>query len=631
MVLGFQTFICVQNEVLRHNNASLSRAVEDLNAKVQLLVVETSATASAEEAAAAFKSEADKQIALARKQRDEATQRLHAEQQRSLEVATKLELLHEEVSELKTKLIVAESSLASSSAESARLLERLGSLSDSNSTPSSLQAQRSLLLSSLPIDEAALETMKLELDEFRAMVPTYELLERDSLRIPELERQIDLLRVELTTAQSKRLNEDALQIQLEASALVQRQLEERLKILTKENVTLKEDSQSWHRIFDTLSAGRTTEEVLSFVNDLQLENQSLLEKLGSAEAQLKTTSAQYASAQKRIKEAESLCFGLRTDKTSLEGVVAQRDAKLSMVERECAGLRSLLDSYKLEDMIGGYDTQKTAQISQLETTLQERTAYANTLETEITELKNELVQLNKLTKRMADERSHLESRLGRGEIDASRTRALHLSETPLDLMRSKDQATRVNTLETQIGELKELLEGSKSAAPSENPNAMPSVTPNGAAGTSTTRVDTALYMQQQQELKVLRKQYQESTVAIGRMKAATEVAVRRYMSSVWNIFGWKVDFEDKNRVKVRYKYWNDAVRASQAVLLFEYPSTLGQKGVNDQLEPFTLLQTPFSDTIPPTLLEVLKQPNTLPLFIARLTEWLFNMVAIPPK
>jgi len=555
-----------------------------------------------------IRSEADKQVSLARKQRDDVTTRLVAYQESNLALNLKLEEKEDEVTELKTRLLMMETSLQTSRAEIAKLRDSLAQQTAARSSSVITVPQTSR--SSSEMEE--MEAMKLELDELRAMRPMVDLLERDCNRIPELERQIDFLRLELTTAQSKRMNEEALQIQVDASAAVQRQLEEAVQNLTVQNVKLKEDTQSWWRTLETLGSGKSADDVLNFIVDLENENLSLLEKVGTLEAQARASVAASQATGKRLKEMESAIFDARTEKASLDGVVAQRDAKVQLMEREANGLRSLLASYKMEDGIGGFDTQKSSHISALEVSLAERAEYSRKLEEEVTELKAEVVQLNKYAKRMSDEKSVLERRLGSGESlsSDSKIRVLHFAETPLDLLRRSDALKERKGLEEKVVTLSEQLKVFEKET-----------------GSGMTRVDSAVYVQQQHELKLLRQQYHDIKVAMDRMKSATEVAIRRYMSSVWNVFGWKVDFEEKNRVKVRYKYWNDVVRASQAVLLFEYPSTLGQKGVNDQLEPFTLLDSPYSQFIPTEILEILRQPNTLPLFIARLTVHLFQMVA----
>jgi hypothetical protein len=596
-----------ENQVLRDNNGQLARALEDVNLKVQLLVAEASTTEAVGKEKL-IREDAEKQIAIARKQRDEASERLMGLQEANLSLNLKLDERQEETRELRTKLLMAESALATCRAEGANLRETLAQL-ECNGSRTAMATEFTSNVSAPLLDASELEALQLELEELRAMRPMIELLKRDAERIPDLERQNDFLRLELTTAHSKRMNEDALQIQIDASAAVQRQLETTVKELTLQNVKLRETAQASLGVLETLGAGRSAEEVLAFINELQQDNQTLLERLGAADAKAKLTTEQLQGAMKRVKEMEAIAFELKSDKTSLEGVVAQRDAKAGLLEREVVGLKALLSSYQLEDGIGGFDTQKSNHISLLETTLTEKSEYIIKLEQEVGELKAEVAQLNKYAKRLSDEKSVIETRLGRGEVDATQTRVLHFSETPLLLMLQKERQNATVALEERVNELKTQLDAF-----------------GGDSSTGMTRVESTLHLQQQQELKMLRHQFQETKVAMDRMKSATEVFVRRYMSSIWNVFGWKVDFEEKNRVKVRYKYWNDAVRASQAVLLFEYPSSLGQKGTNDQLEPFTLLETPFSQSIPSDLLELLKLPNTLPLFIAKLTVHLFEMV-----
>lgn len=603
-----------QNRVLKQNNVELSRDLEDVSLKLELLVAD-SATTDDSDKENFVRAEMEKQVSLARTQRDEAVVRLHQLQEKQFTLDSRLEEAQDAKTELETRLLVAESSLSTAQSESAHLRE---SLARTNANASSSGAHPTVSShsgnSASSGDLELLETLKLEVDELRAMKPMIEVLERDASRIPDLERTIDNLKLELTTARSRRMNEEALSIQVEASGAVQKQLEATISSLTQQNVKLKEEALVWAHTMESLGSdsGRSAEEVKSYVFELQAENLALLDKLGASEAQLKISASHVQAAQKRLKEAESTIFDLKTERSTLQGSLAQKDGKILLCENEVQGMRSLLESYKLEDDVGGYDVQKTAHINALEATLAERTSYMKALESEVEELKNELTQLSKHAKRMTDEKGALEHRLGRGEIDASRTRVLHFSESPLHIMLAKDAQLKSAELEAKV----ETLTAQLNAVEKE------SSTSGGAK-----HIDSALHVQQEKEMKMLRHQFQETKVAMDRMKSATEVAIRRYMSSVWNVFGWKVDFEEKNRVKVRYKYWNDKVRLSQAVLLFEYPTTLGQKGVNDQLEPFTLLDSPYSQHIPTEIVEVLRQPNSLPLFIAKLTQHLFEMVA----
>lgn len=583
---------------------------------MELLVADSTATDDTDNENF-VRQEMEKQVSLARTQRDEAVARLHQVQEAHLALTSQIEVAQEAKRELETRLLVADSELSTVKSESAHLRETLtrASANASHSTSSASHTHYSSSSGS-SADAELLESLKLEVDELRAMKPMIEVLQRDAAKVPDLERTIDNLKLELTTAQSRRMNEEALTIQVQASVAVQKQLEATIASLTQQNVKLKEDSQTWAQTMETLGAdsGRSAEEVKSYVFDLQTENLALLEKLGASEAQLKVSAAHIQAAQRRTKEAENAAFELKTERTALQGTIAQKEGKLQLFESEAQGMRSLLDSYKMEDSVGGYDGQKTAHITALETTLNERSAFIQTLESELEEMKTELASLSKHAKRLADEKSALENRVGRGEIDATRTRVLHFSESPLQLMLAKDARVKTSELAQKVDTLTAQLETIEKET----------LASGGGAAKS---IDSALHVQQEKEMKMLRHQYQETKVAMERMKSATEVAIRRYMSSVWNVFGWKVDFEEKNRVKVRYKYWNDKVRLSQAVLLFEYPSTLGQKGVNDQLEPFTLLDSPYSQHIPPEIVEVLRTPNSLPLFIAKLTQHLFQMVA----
>ena len=669
--------------MLKSNNTQLSRDLEDVTLKLDLLVADATRT-DAEEKEAFVREEMTKQVSLARTQRDEAVSRLHQLQDSNLALKSKLEEVEEVKRELETRLVMAQSALETCQSESSHLREMMSrnardvfsspnnSSSSNNSSfsnnPSSNNPSHSSAAapstaphsssttsppyysSSSSSDLALIEALKLEIDELRAMKPMIEVLKRDAEKLPNLERMIDNLKLELTTAQSRRMNEEALQIQVEASVAVQKQMEATIVSLTQQNVKLKEDALVWAQTMETMGAdaGRSSDDIKSFIFDLQAENLTLLEKLGACESQLKLSASHLSSAQKRLKEADSAIFQLKTEKTSLQGTIAQKEGKLQLIENEVQGMRALLDSYKLEDGVGGYDAQKTAHISALESTLADRSTYVESLEKDIEALKNELAQLSKHAKRLADDKIILENRVGKGEIDPSRTRILHFSETPLHLMLAKDAKLKSVDLEQKVETLSAQLEAierqhllassavasstTSSTVPSNTSSTAPSntaITAGGVGGGGGAKliIDSALHVQQEKEMKMLRHQFQETKVAMDRMKSATEVAIRRYMSSVWNVFGWKVDFEEKNRVKVRYKYWNDQVRASQAVLLFEYPSTLGQKGVNDQLEPFTLLDSPYSQHIPADIVDVLKHPNTLPLFIAKLTQHLFEMVA----
>ena len=582
---------------------------------MELLVADSTATDDTDKENF-VRAEMEKQVSLARTQRDEAVARLHQAQESHLALTSRIEEAQESKRELETRLLVTDSELSTVKSESAHLREALSRASANaahSSSSASLTHHSSSSTSSA--DAELLESLKLEVDELRAMKPMIEVLQRDAAKVPDLERTVDNLKLELTTAQSRRMNEEALQIQVQAAVAVQKQLEATIATLTQQNVKMKEDAQTWAQTMETLGAdsGRSAEEVKSYVFDLQTENLALLEKLGASEAQLKLSAAHIQAAQKRAKDAENTAFDLKNERSALQGTLAQKEGKLQLFESEVQGMRSLLDSYKMEDSVGGYDGQKMAHISALETTLNERSTFIQTLESELEEMKNEMASLSKYAKRLADEKIALEHRAGRGEIDPTRTRVLHFSESPLQIMLAKDARTKTTELEAKVETLTAQLETIEKD--------------HLASGGGAKNIDSALHVQQEKEMKMLRHQYQETKVAMERMKSATEVAIRRYMSSVWNVFGWKVDFEEKNRVKVRYKYWNDKVRLSQAVLLFEYPTTLGQKGVNDQLEPFTLLDSPYSQHIPPEIVEVLRIPNSLPLFIAKLTQHLFQMVA----
>lgn len=634
----------LQNRVLKQNNVELSRNLEDMALKVQLMVAE-SATTDDMDKEKMFKEEMEKQVSLARKQRDEAVNRLHSLQEQELTLKSRIEESEESRRELETRLLVNESKLETLQAENAHLRDSIAKNSlnlASNASQSSFSNQSSSIHKSSIADAREIEALQLELDELRSMRPVIEVLERDAAKVPDLERTIDNLRLELTTAQSKRMNEEALQIQVESSILVQRQLEATVATLTKENVKLKDDAHVWSQTMETLGGGgaKGAEEISNFFSDLQAENLRLLERLGESEAQLKINATHVAASQKKLKEAETAIFDLKNERSALQGSVAQRDGKIVLLEGDLSGMKALLDSYKMEEGIVGtnIDEKKNLQISALETMLADQKSYVTVLEKEIEELKTESAQVAKHAKRLADEKNFLEIRVGRGDVDASRTRVLHFAETPLQLMYKKESQTKMQEMASKAEDLEsqlkivveqhsqQLQQLQQSGGSSNGSLAQQSGVATSSHAMPST-ASAALQLQQEKEVKMLRHQYQESKVAMDRMKAATEVAIRRYMSSVWNVFGWKVDFEEKNRVKVRYKYWNDNVRASQAVLLFEYPSTLGQKGVVDQLEPFTLLDSPYSQQIPQTIVETLRQPNTLPLFIAKLTIHLFEMVS----
>jgi len=183
------------------------------------------------------------------------------------------------------------------------------------------------------------------------------------------------------------------------------------------------------------------------IADLRKEKELLYDKVGHFSTELKLSESVCKNQEQTIKELKEQTEGHQRKLIEYQDIIRSQERTILTIMKEKEGLTNILDSYNAEEGIQNpnFEKQKTERIKELERSLNERNSllleYATSSSkldlTEFTILQKSLeatqIENDKLKKEISkldQEIATLETRLGKGEYDRSKTKVLHFTMNP---------------------------------------------------------------------------------------------------------------------------------------------------------------------------------------------------------
>ncbi|EGG14791.1 mitotic spindle assembly checkpoint protein 1 [Cavenderia fasciculata] len=378
--------------------------------------------------------------------------------------------------------------------------------------------------------------------------------------------------------------------------------------------TMAEEKQSLEKIYGQIdSQNGGLESFHQKIRELESENQTLRGKIGELTSNLKLSESHNNDIETLLKESKESCNLLHTKISNQDESINRLNKQVYLLKKERDGIKRILDAFDVEDRVvikkenengggsGGDSSpstvslaQKMERINELERAVLEKDRLIEEYETTLSmrnsildqkddsiNYKLEFEKLNQEIERLLQDNAILESRLGRGEFDQTKTKVLHMTNNPTSMLLNQNQS---NHQPNSISESK-LLE--------EN---------NG-----------------------LRIQISENDKKMDRLKQVFKLKIHEFREAVYALFGFKIDMDTNNLYKLQSMY----AEKESDFLIFQraQSSSLSNDKKVGRME---LMETEFTNTLDKEVRAYLFKCKCIPAFLSQITIDLFSKQTFHP-
>jgi len=235
-------------------------------------------------------------------------------------------------------------------------------------------------------------------------------------------------------------NSELLQEKIQAFKIKAERSEEHFQRATQlqaELDTLRAEKAKWDNFQGGASGFQSPQHMAQTLGDYQMKESLLLSQNGELNAKLVLLESSQKHDKQKLEELSTEVEKLKKTNQESEEALKIREKQLSNLSRDRERLTRLVDSYSEGSTVNGGELQKQ-RISDLEKSISERDALIKSLEdkvapsqqpttiTKLTQelqfLKSENAQMNKELEENAKYIASLESRLGQGEFDSTKSK-----------------------------------------------------------------------------------------------------------------------------------------------------------------------------------------------------------------
>ncbi|EFA82602.1 mitotic spindle assembly checkpoint protein 1 [Heterostelium album PN500] len=487
-------------------------------------------------------------------------------------------LLSKEIQDLKKKL---ESTISSLDKSNSLILQQQSSLSSSSSSSSDTKLQESL---------KECELMKQSLQ--REVVYYTEAHNKGQLRVSELESQLrsvgnpELAKFEIASLRDK-------------VARQEQTVEKYNRLQVEYQHLLEEKKMASNTMFSLPSTGGlSVMELEQRVRELESDVQVHIAKIGQLSSSLRLTENRCVDLDSQIADLKETLVKLESRNKEKDDQISRELQKTNMFKRERDGIKRILDHFDVESIVASgnvnelYKAQQ-ARISELERANTEKEKFMEELEKSLNALgadaslanggavdyKAEVQSLTKEIERLIQDNAILESRLGKGEFDTSKTKVLHMTSNPT------------------------------------NPNISSS---SSADSPKSPESDSKII----QENHGLRMKITETEKIMERLKSVFKLKISEYREVVYALFGFKMDMETNNLYKLQSMY----AEHENDYLVFQ--RVVESKNKIGKME---LMDTDYTRALDKEIRAYLFSCHSIPAFLSQLTLDLFSKQTFYPS
>ncbi|KDQ58198.1 hypothetical protein JAAARDRAFT_129691 [Jaapia argillacea MUCL 33604] len=336
------------------------------------------------------------------------------------------------------------------------------------------------------------------------------------------------------------------------------ELRERVVRLEAEVEASRKEREAWaSKAAPSDTPSKTPVSVTQSLSSLRMAHARLLEDHGATSALLRQREAELADAQRRESESHGSLEKLQSEVRVSKDIIAKKDHKVTLAEREVGFLQALVASYSAEEAgqeDGNVDEAKTQHIQDLESLLAEFKTRIRVLEREIDSLGGDPALLGKVqsaSEKHLEKIEELEQTLFelRGEVGGGRhvppgIRVLSLRDNPaqqwadlrqevMDRLKSENEA-----LMKRLKELEESGAGSGKAQHNADEELVP-------------RESWEVVNKEKKELEDVVKQKEKRLLRLQQVFASKSAEFREAIAS---ILGLKFAFYPNGQVRVTSQY-----------------------------------------------------------------------------
>ncbi|KAF2072337.1 hypothetical protein CYY_006350 [Polysphondylium violaceum] len=373
------------------------------------------------------------------------------------------------------------------------------------------------------------------------------------------------------------------------------------KLEIKHNLLVQEkkDLEKKYGEFDKFQGG--PEQFLQRIAILENENQTYVGKIGELTSNLKLLESRNSDIESTILEEKSSLSSKNNRIDEFIEKIKRLETQNYIYKKEIEGLNKILDLFDLDSVVnsnakegtdGGDTTAATSdssvrieRVKELQRALGEKNALVEQYESQLSnkskaitdhvmDYKSECEKLNKEIDRLLEENALLESRLGKGEYDPTKTKVLHMTMNP------STAADNNKSLENNVGDQKLIEENHR-----------------------------------------LLMQVNDSEKKLDRLKLVFKQKINEFREGVYALLGYKIDVDQQNRYKLQSMY----AEKESDYLMFQYTANKGGRVGNMEL-----LETAFTDSLDREIKAYLFTCKSIPSFLSQVTIELFSRQTFHP-
>jgi len=375
------------------------------------------------------------------------------------------------------------------------------------------------------------------------------------------------------------------------------------KLEIQHNILIQEkkDLEKKYGEFDKFPGG--PEQFQQRITFLENENQTYVGKIGELTANLKLLENRNNDIEDSILEEKSSISSKNNRIDEFIEKIKRLETQNYIYKKEIEGLNKILDLFDLDNVVNSNNnstsetsdssiriervkelqralTEKNTLVEQYETQLSNRDKAATSNGNDQLDYKSECVKLNKEIDRLLEENALLESRLGKGEYDPTKTKVLHMSINPSTIATNGDNNNNNNGNGNNVSDQKLIEENHR-----------------------------------------LLIQVNDCEKKLDRLKLVFKQKINEFREGVYALLGYKIDVDPQNRYKLQSMY----AEKESDYLMFQYTTNKGGRVGNMEL-----LETEFTNSLDREIKAYLFTCKSIPSFLSQVTIELFSRQTFHP-
>ncbi|PNF32552.1 hypothetical protein B7P43_G02419 [Cryptotermes secundus] len=537
-----------------------------------------------------------------------------------------MELTHKKCAAGEQRISELEAELALSTEEATSLKDYIKLLEEKVVRVTNLKHQVELDEHRLTQAQQRIKELELEKEKGEEARELLEKQQHNLMRLPDLEREVALLRDEnrnLRDAVHNKLilEEEVMDLRSRQTGFEER--EQKLAQLEASHGHLESVLERWRQLARDHCLGVPPEKAMAGPELLRMRIETLQQKellltadVGHLDSRMKATQQAKSKVSMELGKATKQIEGMQTVNDDQSKLIKRLQKRLLLVSRERDSYRSQLDLYEKEltitsssGFVNSQQQQQKSRIEALEKTIEgyrdlvekleadlEKTVKGVQFSERISKLEEEINSLQQekehLMKRRDELEVELEYRALKGDFNPVKSKVLHFRMNPAaeaEIQR-EDRLTRLqqecDRLQVRVRVLEE-----------------------GQTQDVTEAVNLHLAASNTQEVQDLQKEIQSYEMKLQRVKEIVKTTIQEYRDACYMLLGYRMDRVESGLCRLSSMY----AESEDDYLVFK----LNDSGPD-------LLETPYSTTLEPFINLHLKRQHSPPMFLSAITMDLFS-------